>query len=91
MASGTDISLVSKMLGHSSIAITADTDSHLLEGVGRRAAEAADALVAWRPRAQSVRTPTGITDQALSREAGEGLDLSVYPYAIRDSNPEPAD
>ena len=42
LASGTDISLVSKMLGHSSISITADT--HLLDGVGGRAAEAADAL-----------------------------------------------
>lgn len=54
LASGTDISLVSKMLGHSSIAITADTYSHLLAGVGKRAAEAADALVPRKPRDQSV-------------------------------------
>jgi integrase len=38
LASGTDISLVSKLLGHSSISVTADTYAHLLEGVGRRAA-----------------------------------------------------
>jgi integrase len=40
--------LVSKRLGHSSIAITADTYQHLLEGVGREAAERAAAL---NPRA----------------------------------------
>jgi hypothetical protein len=83
---GTDISLVSKMLGHSSIAITADTDSHLLEGVGRRAAEAAEALVPWRPCTMRAHSG-GITDQALSREAGEGLDLRAYPYACSASVP----
>ena len=57
LASGTDISLVSKMLGHSSIAVTVDTYSHLLDGVGRRAAEAADALVPRTSRAHSVHTP----------------------------------
>jgi integrase len=36
MASGTDIAAESKMLGHSSIAITADTYSPLLEGSGAR-------------------------------------------------------
>jgi hypothetical protein len=34
-----DIGLVSKILGHGSIAITADAYSHLLDGVGREAAE----------------------------------------------------
>jgi integrase len=57
LASGTDLALVSKMLGHSSVAVTADTYSHLLEGVGRKAADAADALVPRRPRAHSVHTP----------------------------------
>ena len=46
--------LVQKMLGHSSITVTADTYSHLLTGVGSKAADAADALVPRRPRAQSV-------------------------------------
>jgi integrase len=36
LAVGIDIALVSKMLGHSSITVTADTYSHLLEGVGGR-------------------------------------------------------
>jgi len=34
LAAGTDITLVSKMLGHSTITLTADTYSHLLSGVG---------------------------------------------------------
>jgi integrase len=49
LAAGVPIEVVSKILGHSSIALTADTYSHLLKGVGRQAAEAASALV---PRAE---------------------------------------
>lgn len=54
LAAGVDLALVSKRLGHSSIAITADTYSHLLEGVGRQAAEMAAALVPRNRRDQSV-------------------------------------
>lgn len=43
LASGTDIALVSKILGHSSISVTDDTYAPL-EGVGRRDADAAGAL-----------------------------------------------
>jgi hypothetical protein len=39
------LAVVSTRLGHSSIALTADTCSYLLKGVDRRAAEAAAALV----------------------------------------------
>jgi integrase len=52
LAAGTDISLVSKMLGHSSITLTADTYSHMLDGVGQRAADAADALIPRQRRDQ---------------------------------------
>jgi integrase len=45
LAAGVDMTVVSKRLGHSGIRITADTYTHLLEGVGRQAAEAAAALV----------------------------------------------
>ncbi len=48
LAAGVPIAVVSKRLGHSSISITSDTYSHLLEGVGRDAADRAMALV---PRA----------------------------------------
>lgn len=50
LAAGIPVEVVSKRLGHSSIGITLDTYSHLLEGVGRRAAEAAMGLV---PRAKT--------------------------------------
>ncbi|ACY20494.1 integrase family protein [Gordonia bronchialis DSM 43247] len=48
LAAGVPIAVVSKRLGHSSISITSDTYSHLLDGVGAAAAEAAAGLV---PRA----------------------------------------
>jgi integrase len=63
LASGTDIALVSKLLGHSSISLTADTYSHLLEGVGREAAERASALV---PRASNSRPAASEVDQVIS-------------------------
>jgi integrase len=47
LAAGVPIEVVSKILGHSSIALTADTYSHLLKGVARQAAEAASAIVVW--------------------------------------------
>lgn len=40
IAAGVDLAVVSTMLGHSSITITADTYAHLLEGIGRQAADA---------------------------------------------------
>ncbi len=48
LAADVPIAVVSKLLGHSSISITSDTYSHLLNGVGSKAAEAAANLV---PRA----------------------------------------
>jgi integrase len=45
LAAGVPLAVVSKRLGHSTIGITADTYSHLLEGVGAQAAAAAAALV----------------------------------------------
>jgi integrase len=45
LAAGVDMTVVSKRLGHSGIRITSDIYAHLLEGVGRQAAEAAAALV----------------------------------------------
>jgi len=61
LAAGVDIAVVSKVLGHSGIAITNDTYSHLLEGVGRAAAEAANALVPRAPRgsAETAGLPSG--------------------------------
>lgn len=49
IAAGVDLAIVSKRLRHSSLSITADTYTHLLEGVGRQAAEAARAMVPRKP------------------------------------------
>ncbi|WP_147391993.1 tyrosine-type recombinase/integrase [Amnibacterium setariae] len=48
IAQGVELAIVSKRLGHSSIAITNDLYSHLLKDANRQAGEAAEALV---PRA----------------------------------------
>ncbi len=48
LAAGVPMAVVSQRLGHSTITLTADTYSHLLEGVGRDAAERAAALVPRR-------------------------------------------
>lgn len=44
-AAGVEMAIVYNRLGHSGIRITSDTYAHLLEGVGRQAAEAAAAVV----------------------------------------------
>jgi len=51
LAANIEPAVVSKRLGHSSIAITLDTYSHLLAGVGRDAADRASALVPRSPKA----------------------------------------
>jgi hypothetical protein len=53
LAAGVPMAVVSKRLGHSSLSMTADTYSHLLEGVGRQAAEAGAAMV---PRAAELQS-----------------------------------
>jgi len=57
IAGGVDLAVVSKRLGHSSLSITADTYSHLLAGIGRQAADAAESLV--RPRATTIDADAG--------------------------------
>ncbi|WP_375389117.1 tyrosine-type recombinase/integrase [uncultured Amnibacterium sp.] len=59
IAQGIDLAVVSKRLGHSSIAITNDLYSHLLRDTNRQAGEAAEALV---PRgAEAPARPTAHT------------------------------
>lgn len=82
LASGTDIAVVSKLLGHSSIAITADTYSHLLEGVGREAAERAAALVP-RSRAGSP-DPAGLPPGSRSSQDGKGRSPQGENAQVRE-------
>ncbi|MFQ4148269.1 tyrosine-type recombinase/integrase [Arthrobacter sp. LAPM80] len=50
LAAGVDMNIISKRLGHARSSFTADTYAHMLEGVGRDAAEKAAALVPRRSR-----------------------------------------
>ena len=67
LAAGVPIAVVSKRLGHSTISLTSDTYSHLLQGVGRDAAERAAALV---PRALKSASNSAC-DQSVTSEAPE--------------------
>ncbi len=64
LAADVPMGVVSKLLGHSSITITADTYSHLLKGVGSKAAEAAAGLVPRAGRDQGLRQ--GIRDHSVT-------------------------
>lgn len=73
---GIDISVISKMLGHSSVQLTSDVYAHLLEGVGQAAAQKADDLVPRRSRDQSVTSrPSGGESDPLSPRGERGVDL----------------
>lgn len=48
LAAGVDMNIISKRLGHSRSSFTADTYAHMLDGVGRDAAEKAAALIPRR-------------------------------------------
>lgn len=56
IAGGLDLSLVSKLLGHSGIAITNDTYTHLLQSAGQAAAKVVEDLVPRVPRDHCVTT-----------------------------------
>lgn len=55
LAAGVDMNVISKRLGHSRSSFTADTYAHMLDGVGREAAEKAAALIPRRSRVDDVR------------------------------------
>jgi hypothetical protein len=75
LAGGVDVAVVSKRLGHSSIAITADTYSHLLAGVGRQAADAAESLVPPRALRAAETAPT----DAPTQTADDGRAPTMRP------------
>jgi integrase len=76
LAGGVDVAVVSKRMGHSSVRLTVDTYSHLLEGVGRGAADAAEAMV--RPRAT-----TPAPDAPTLRPQGPENDSAAPPRGER--------
>ena len=46
LATGVDISIVQKLLGHSSVSVTADIYAHMLKGVGQQAVHGVANLIA---------------------------------------------
>ncbi len=82
LAARVPMEIVSKRLGHSSLAITADTYSHLLKNVGRGAAEQAAALVPRKQRDQSVTNPGSVTESGADtkrRAAGQRASKGAPP------------
>ena len=67
LAAGNDLSIVSKLAGHSSVSITADIYAHMLEGVGQQAVNGAAALIPRRvaqPSALTLHSQSGGTADA---------------------------
>lgn len=75
LAAGTPLAVVSKRLGHSSVAVTADIYSHLLRSTEHDAANNAAALVPARgATAHTLHAHEGgETKEAASTESGNGL------------------
>jgi integrase len=86
LASGASLAAVSKILGHSTLTITSDTYSHLLEGIGTQAADAADSLVPRRLGDQSVTTNT-LGFAAVRREQQDVAGHMSAPSGTRTPNP----
>jgi hypothetical protein len=86
LAAVADLALVSTVLGRSSIAITADTFSHLPEGVAKGAAERASALVpARQPATDADKVPTErVSEMAQPRKP------EPRRSRLRKSNPGPS-
>ncbi|WP_175541574.1 site-specific integrase [Streptomyces aidingensis] len=72
LAAGVELAIVSKRLGHSSIAITSDTYSHLLGGVGRDAADRASALIPRARRTAPDAATLGERDHLVTTPAADG-------------------
>ena len=87
LAAGVDLALVSKRLGHSSVSITSDIYSHLLEGVGRAAAERAAALVPRNRRDQEVTNPASAPGEGGSPDGEKPQVTGGAPRGNRTPNP----
>jgi integrase len=89
IAAGVDLAIVSKRLRHSSVSITADTYTHLLQGVGRQAAEAAASMVPRAGRAESAQVFQDHEDTMCtpSPENDSGLPLLGEKAQVRGGAP----
>jgi integrase len=73
LAGGVDVAVVSKRMGHSSVRVTVDIYSHLLAGIGRQAADAAEAMMPPRATTSEPVAPT-------SRPPVPGNDEAAPPF-----------
>jgi integrase len=90
IGSGASLAVVSKVLRHSSHAITADTYTHLLGGVGRAAAEGAVAMVPRARRDQSGPAVTTADDSERVRDQSvttPAPNMSEAPSAVERKGP----
>jgi integrase len=98
LAGGVDVAVVSKRMGHSSVRLTVDTYSHLLDGVGRGAADAAEAMVRPRatteapattgtPDAPTLRPRSPENDEATPSRRTKPLVVRGAPSGTRTPNP----
>jgi len=82
LAAGIPLAVVSKRLGHSTVALTGNTYSHLLEGTGRAAAEATQSLIPRRPRDTGVSLGTETASQPTSSEVLASLQAQVRAEGV---------
>ena len=92
LAGGVDVAVVSKRMGHSSVRLTVDTYSHLLQGVGRQAADTAEAPVGPRattpaPDAPTSRPQEPQNDGAAPSRGRKPLVEDGAPSGTRTPNP----
>jgi integrase len=87
LSGGVEMAVVSKRLGHSTISITSDLYSHLLEDANRAAADAAEQMLPAKNRSAH----TLLTQSPENEIKGPGLSSetldSIDVWQVRDSNP----
>ncbi len=100
LTAGVDMKVVSRMLRHKTLSITADTYTSVVPEVARAAAEATVTVVPRRtvpkgvggaPSTSLAPGPKDATGRSPHRKNAQGNTGAQYGCAARDSNPEPAD
>ncbi len=95
LAQGTDLYVVSEVMGHASIAITKDVYGHLVEGHKRRAAEAMSRALFGSSGSRSAGSMRWVSSARTSEmqkpQAISWWTCGGVSRARRDSNSQPSD
>ena len=94
LANGVDMAVVSKMLGHSTLAFTVDRYTHLLEGTGRRAAIAVETGVPRAAQRSCDQSVTNTASDEISAKRARSKSPGQRPvdqWGGWGSNPRPTD